>query len=216
MTAPPSCRNEARTDVRAVIFDLGNVLIDVAFERCLAVWSRHSGHPESELRARFHVDTAYERFERGEIDAGAYFESLRRGLDLRMSDSQFTEGWNAVLCGERPGAADAVAMAAERGPVFLLTNTNAVHESVWSAAHRVLLAPFTKRFVSSRMGCRKPEAAIYRRAIAAIGLPPESVLFLDDSGQNVEGALAVGIRAHRYDPRDDLSAVLAGCLSGKE
>ncbi len=201
-------------DPMAVVFDLGGILIDVDVGRCLAVWSRHSGLPAAELAGRFRIDAAYERFERGEIDAGAYYEALRRRLGVRLTDRQLEEGWNAVLGGERPGAGEAVAMAAARGPVFLLTNTNAVHESVWSTAHRALLAPFRDWFVSSRMGCRKPEPAIYRKVIEGVGLPPQRILFFDDAPENVAGALAAGIRAHRVETGEALPKAVGLALGG--
>lgn len=188
----------------AVIFDLGNVLIDVDFQRCLSILSRRSGVPESDLLNRFSIGAPYEMFERGEIDASAYFDSLRDILGIDLTDRQFAEGWNAVIRGERPGARKAVALARKLGPVFLLTNTNALHASVWLDQHKDLLEDFEKLFVSSEMGCRKPEREIYDRTVRHIGHPPHRILFLDDSAENVRGAMQYGIQAEQVTSPESL------------
>jgi putative hydrolase of the HAD superfamily len=48
----------------------------------------------------------------------------------------------------------------------------------------------------------KPDAAAYRLALDALGLPAGRVLFVDDQPRNVAGAEAVGLAAVRFDPTD--------------
>jgi len=51
---------------------------------------------------------------------------------------------------------------------------------------------------SCYVGLRKPELAIYRRALDILGSPPSRVLFIDDREENVAGAAAAGIMAIRF------------------
>jgi len=46
---------------------------------------------------------------------------------------------------------------------------------------------------SCYVGLRKPEAAIYKRALDILGRPAERVLFIDDRPENVAGATGVGM-----------------------
>ena len=46
---------------------------------------------------------------------------------------------------------------------------------------------------SSDIGVFKPNPEIFRRAIAALGLPPEETAFIDDSVRNLEAAAKLGI-----------------------
>jgi HAD superfamily hydrolase (TIGR01509 family) len=46
---------------------------------------------------------------------------------------------------------------------------------------------------------RKPEPAIYRRALDILGRPAERILFIDDRAENVAGAAAAGIKAIRFE-----------------
>jgi putative hydrolase of the HAD superfamily len=47
---------------------------------------------------------------------------------------------------------------------------------------------------SCYLGLRKPEVAIYRRALDILGRPAERVLFIDDRPENVAGATGVGMK----------------------
>ena len=47
---------------------------------------------------------------------------------------------------------------------------------------------------SCYLGLRKPEAAIYKRALDILGKPAERVLFIDDRPENVAGAVSVGMK----------------------
>jgi HAD superfamily hydrolase (TIGR01509 family) len=51
---------------------------------------------------------------------------------------------------------------------------------------------------------RKPEPAIYRRALDILGRPAERILFIDDRAENVAGAAAVGIKAIRFESAEAL------------
>jgi putative hydrolase of the HAD superfamily len=59
------------------------------------------------------------------------------------------------------------------------------------------------------LGIGKPEPGAYLAAAAALGLPPESVVFLDDLPENVDGARAVGMGAIRVTPGDAATAFRA-------
>jgi FMN phosphatase YigB (HAD superfamily) len=42
--------------IGAILFDLGNVLIDIDFFRCARLWSDHAGIPAHVLASRFRID----------------------------------------------------------------------------------------------------------------------------------------------------------------
>ena len=48
--------------------------------------------------------------------------------------------------------------------------------------------------------------------MADIGLPPEEMLFIDDSQRNVDAAIAAGLPALYYRPGDNLAALLEKAL----
>ncbi len=58
---------------------------------------------------------------------------------------------------------------------------------------------------------RKPQPAIYKRALDILGKPAERILFIDDRAENAQGAAAAGMKAIRFEGADglrrDLSAM---------
>lgn len=194
--------------VAALVFDLGNVLIDVDFFHCARRWGALAGIDPRQLAARFRVDCHYEAHERGEIDHRQYFAVLREQLAIDLADEVMAEGWNAIIGEALPGLAEAVVEAGRDLPCFVLTNTNRLHESAWGPRHKRLLAPMAGIFSSWRLGCRKPERAIFQRVIARIGHAPEQLLFLDDGAENVAGAAACGLQTVLVrSPADTLAAI---------
>jgi putative hydrolase of the HAD superfamily len=57
---------------------------------------------------------------------------------------------------------------------------------------------FEFAFSSCYLGLRKPEPAIYRRALDILGKPAKRILFIDDRTENVAGAVAAGFKAIRF------------------
>jgi putative hydrolase of the HAD superfamily len=57
---------------------------------------------------------------------------------------------------------------------------------------------------SCYLGFRKPEAAIYKRALDILGRPAGRILFIDDRTENVDGAEAVGLKALRFEGAEGL------------
>jgi putative hydrolase of the HAD superfamily len=185
----------ARDSVDALLFDLGGVIIDVDFNRALERWARHARCDPGALQARFAQDSHYARHERGEIDAAAYFASLRAALGIAITDEQFHDGWGALLGGEIAGMAALLQRAGDRLPLYLFSNSNAAHHEIWSRRYAGVLSRFRRVFVSYEIGKRKPEPEAFRTVAAAMGVAVSQIAFFDDSPENVEGARAIGMRA---------------------
>lgn len=191
--------------VRAVVFDLGRVLIDIQPGRCLAHWAQHANVPIDDLERAFSHDAQYERFERGEITFADYATHLRATLAVALPDDVLENGWNALLGDALPHAGEAIAVATARYPGFVFSNSNLTHEAVWRHTHADLLAPLERIFVSSSLGMRKPEARAYQAVADAIGVAPGAILFFDDLIENVSASRAAGYQAiHVRGPRDIL------------
>jgi HAD superfamily hydrolase (TIGR01509 family) len=58
---------------------------------------------------------------------------------------------------------------------------------------------FDHTFYSCDLGVAKPDPKYFRAILDKIGLPPESVLFIDDNHDNIAGARSVGLQAEHYD-----------------
>jgi putative hydrolase of the HAD superfamily len=193
----------------ALLFDLGNVVIDIDFNRVFARWAALAACDPALVRGRFSVDEACRRHEIGALSDNDYFASLRRSLGIDLTDAQFLDGWNALFVGEAPGISEALARAAPRIPLYAFSNTNPAHQTYWSTHFSGAVGHFRQIFVSSTIGLRKPDAAAFAFVVEAIGMPAERILFFDDSLINVEGARACGLQAVHVTSPADVAKTLA-------
>ncbi len=186
------------TDPDAIVFDLGNVLIGVDFERAFAHWADCSGQPVARLRARWRSDGALAAHERGELDDQSFFAHLDVLLGTHIGSHAIAAGWQAVFTGLiEPIVAELPALSARR-PLYLYSNTNAAHTPTWRSRFGDALLPhFRGVYLSHEIGRRKPDVTSFEWLARELGVPPERLLFLDDSPGNVAGARAAGWRAEQ-------------------
>ncbi len=188
-----------RAKVKAVLFDYGLVLTGppdpVAWEEMRAIL----GADEPAFQAaywRHRLD-----YDRGALTGPGYWEAVARDVQRRMMEPQLSMllqcdvalwtqpnqpmiEWAATLqrVGVRTGILSNLGDAMEAGVMGALG---------W-------MSEFAHHTFSHRLGIAKPEAAIYRHAAEGLGVPSESVLFIDDREDNVRGAEAAGMQAIRY------------------
>ena len=177
---------------RAVLLDLGGVLIHVRFERALAHWAAAAGRTPDAFAGRFSPDAAYERHELGELDFAGFADHLRARLGADLVD----------------GAAALVRGAARARALYLFSNTNAAHHAHWSREHAALLAPMHGVFVSHDIGARKPDPEAFRRVVSHIGVAAGEVAFFDDLADNVAGARRAGLMAWQVAGPADVARAL--------
>jgi glucose-1-phosphatase len=184
-----------RAAIRALMFDLGGVLIEVDFGRVMRAWAAAAGCDPVVLGQRFTFDEAYRQHERGELDACRYFASLRSSLGLHISDQEFAAGWNDIYPGIVDGMPALLAAAGQHHPLYAFTNSNPTHQREWSKRFARELSAFRSVFVSSELGLRKPDPAAFAAVAGRAGFQAREILFFDDTAENITGAQAAGMQA---------------------
>lgn len=194
--------------VEALLFDLGNVILDIDFRRTTQRWAEHAGCDAKQLWKRYRADESYRLHERGLLDDAGYFAVLREMLGIDISDEQFLDGWNATFIGPVEGAEQWIGPACAALPAYVFSNTNPAHERHFRANFASVLAPFRDVFTSPGIGLRKPDREAFEHVAHAMGTAPSRILFFDDLLANVEGARAAGLQAvHVRSNADTLAAL---------
>lgn len=194
--------------VQALLFDLGGVVLDVDFHRAFEHWQPVSRLSLEEIKAGFRFDAAYQQHERGEISAAQYFSHLSNTLQLQEGHARVAEGWNAILVGEISETLAMIQSARSQLPCYAFTNSNTAHQAAWSVMFPAVIQAFDRIFVSSDMGCRKPERRAFDHIARELKLPASAILFFDDLAENVAGAHAAGLQAvHVRGPADVRAAL---------
>jgi FMN phosphatase YigB (HAD superfamily) len=193
----------------ALLFDLGRVVLDIDFNRAVALWAGHAGCTPDDLVARFDRGDVYKGHERGHIDDATFFASQRTALGVDVPDEVFLEGWNAIFVGEMDGIAPLLARAKQHVPLYAFSNTNRAHEVHFSKHFAEVLGHFRELFLSSTIGLRKPDAAAYDHVVKAIGVPAQRIVFFDDLIENIDAARGRGLQAVHVTSTRDVADALA-------
>ena len=193
---------------RALLFDLGGVVVHIDFERALAAWGRHSRLAPAQLREHFQVDAPYRAHETGQLSDAGFFAHLRERLALQCGLEAIRDGWNAILVAEVEETARLIDALRGRVPCYAISNTNAAHVEQMERAFPALLRRFDRVFVSHEIGHRKPDAAAFEHVLREIGTPPAQALLFDDLAANVEAARACGLQAVLVRGPADVRAAL--------
>jgi len=201
-------RYKPKGEIQALLFDLGGVIIEIDFERVWARWARDACRPVDAIRRPIGRFEPYLRYECGAVTLEEYFESLRAAMDVALTDEQLLAGWNEIFVGEMRGIAALLERLRPRIPLYAFSNTNRAHEAFWSVEYAPVLSHFRQVFVSSTIGLRKPDKPAFDHVVGEMGVPASSILFFDDSLENVEGARAAGLKAEHVRNTAEIAAAL--------
>jgi len=182
---------------QAVIFDIGNVLIEwqperfydaeIGEDRRTAMFDAVDLHGMNDK-----VDTGHHFTETIYATADAYPEWR---AEIRMWHDRWIElatpaiDHSVRLMG---------ALQAKGVPVFSLTNFG-IQSYDYAAGFYPFLRQFDRDYISGHMGVIKPDVRIYEMVEADCGIPPEGLIFTDDRPDNITAAHARGWQTHLFE-----------------
>ena len=196
---------------KAIVFDIGGVLIGLDLPRGIRAFNEVLGYSRiSELLDPCHQKGIYGDFEGGLLSADEFRAKILEESRPGSKPEDVDRCVRQILLDITPETAAAVRSVYGRYPLYLLSNNNPIGmptclELMEKAGIGGL---YQDMFISSEMKMLKPSPEFYLEAIRRIGLPPEEILFIDDSRTNVEAARVLGIDAKWLEPGMPLSQLL--------
>lgn len=196
--------------IRAVISDLGRVVLwfdNGVFLRKLAA---RAGKPFEEVKAVVHGDLGLiRRFDGGAVSPAEFHAHVTAAVGADMTYQEFYEIYNDIFT-PNPSAIDVLSRVKAAGyKTLLLSNTDPERFAFVRRRFPEILF-FDGYVLSYELKLLKPDPAIYAAAAATAGCRPEECVFIDDMEENVKGAAAAGLSGILYRPETDIGAALAG------
>ncbi len=184
--------------IRALIFDIGNVLLPFDFNRALERIQARTHLPLSQLTQTHHpLQVSYES---GQITLTQFVERSIALTQFTGTHAEFVAAWKAIF-DENAAMFRLVERLHEHYPLYLLSNTSDLHADYFIAKYPIF-SSFSDSVFSYRVGCMKPERAIYEIAVRQFVVQPEETVFIDDLPANVAAARECGFHAIQYDHRN--------------
>ena len=196
---------------KAIVFDIGGVLIGLDLERGIQMFKEVLGYDRiSELLDPSHQKGIYGDFEGGLLSADEFRAEVLKESRPGSRPEDVDRCVRSILNPIKPETAAAVRSVFGRYPLYLLSNNNPIgmRNCLELMEKAGIGGLYEDMFISSEMKMLKPSPEFYREAVRRIGLPPEEILFIDDSLKNVEAARALGIDARWLEPGMPLSQLL--------
>jgi len=180
--------------IKAAIFDLGGVVLDVSHGNAADYWTQAVGVEPGKIQVQLKEGTCYASFERGEISPETFHQRVSADLGRPISYDDLLEGWNSVIRGVVPGVGELLAELSRTIRLAVLSNTNLLHAGFFMKRYAEIFDYFEKVFLSHEIGTRKPEPQSFQLVLDRLGLRAGETVFIDDKPGNVTVARQLGMK----------------------
>jgi len=183
--------------IRTIFFDLGNVLVTVNKEFAIQEIAKLPGISLPLVRQI--ADSQLEMdFEQGLLSIDKYMKTLYRdyGISEKITAESLIDIWQKPF-ELMPEVCRLIPVLKSQVKLILLSNTNDLHIRA-VRKKTTILDEFDDLVLSYKVKSRKPDQAIYYKALSVAKNRPEECLFIDDLIENILAARQIGIRSHQY------------------
>ncbi len=191
-----------RTAIKAVLFDMGNVLLNYNAYKAARQFAKACKVPLVRLWIHFFTSPVEKAYTRGEITSREFYRYSLKALKVPISYKTFCHYWNDIFW-ENKGMDALLRKLKKNYPLYLISNTNDLHFRHIKKKFK-LWKHFKMLFPSHEVGHRKPEREIYEKVLKKINFKPEETVFIDDVQKFVRGARNVGMHAIRFHNKKQL------------
>lgn len=188
-----------KDNIKNIVFDLGGVLVSLHPERCIDAFRKVGCGVLASYVEEHRTEDLFLDTELGRITQAEFCAAVRRLSLTDTSDSDIVWAWNELL-GDIPvrKLRHLACLRAEGYRLFLLSNTNVMHwtlcrDRLFTADGLKADSYFDRIFLSYEMRLAKPDAEIFRTALAEAGIRADETLFVDDREENCTAAASVGM-----------------------
>ncbi|MFB1021935.1 MAG: HAD family phosphatase [Vicingaceae bacterium] len=198
--------------IKNIIFDLGNVIIDLDTEATKQDFKFLYGPDYEEVMADLKERNVFKKFETGSISTQTFLNELA-SYDDNITFDEIKNAWSAMLLDIPEENYKILKKTKENYKTFCLSNTNKLHiDFIYKQLKSTkgvtnLNGFFEKVYLSHEVGKRKPNEDIFQLVLDNHNLVPSETLFIDDIKKHLVGAEKLGIRTLHMDEDMRLSDI---------
>jgi putative hydrolase of the HAD superfamily len=202
--------------MKALIFDMGGVLIDLDLEACKQAYRKLGFSEVDSVLDLCHQKGIFGQMEEGLVSADDFRNYILERSNPGVTVEQIDDALCHILVGIAPYKIELLHRLAAQYDIYMLSNNNPIamkrSGQMFKEAGFGLYTHFKKCYISCDMKALKPSEDFYKRVMEDIGLPSSEMLFIDDSQLNVDAAISAGLPAIYYKPGTDLDKLITDYL----
>ncbi|MFO7828298.1 MAG: HAD family phosphatase [Bacteroidales bacterium] len=185
--------------IKNIIFDLGNVIINIDGDRTVAAMKDLGFNDFQESYTLIRQSDLFDLLEKGLISPDQFRNELKSHFNQHVSSDELDKAWGAMLMDFPKKRIELIQKLQSKYRLFLLSNTNIIHYQKYNndlinQFGFELSSLFEKAYYSFDMGMRKPDLEIFKYVIRDSHLKPIETLFIDDAEANIESAKKLGLQ----------------------
>ncbi len=188
--------------IKNIIFDLGGVLLNIGYNNTSIAFKNLGIENFDEMFSQFKSNDLFEKLETGNISEDDFYKEIKKASPVALTDREINTAWDAMLLDFRIDSLNFLETLKDKYNIYLLSNTNAIHHRAFAITYQLETGKvslddyFIKAYYSHIVGLRKPNADIYEFVLADGNMKREETLFIDDSINNIETAIKLGLKTH--------------------
>ena len=191
----------------AIVFDLGNVLVDFDYSIAARRITARSTQPPENLDAFLSSSPALIQFETGLITRQAFFEQVRNVAGFLGDIEEFGKMFADIFTEISPMIALHAKLRRRGFKTYIFSNTNDL-----AIEHIRRNFPFFQNFdgyiLSYEVQAMKPDAPIYQALEQMTGKRGNEIIYIDDRAENIAGAVESGWRTILHESPEQTRAAL--------
>ena len=197
-------------DTETIIFDLGEVIIDLDSKRVIDQFQKQSDKSAEDIIRLISKSQDLIDYEVGKMTDAEFCQVVNELLSIELSQASFEAIWNSFLGIIKLDKLYLMLDLKEKFNVLILSNTNAIHQRAFDRRVGELIPSKTMAdmvhtaYYSHELGLRKPDPHIYQKVIDLQNLNPAKTIFFDDRLENITAAQDSGIQAIQVTYSDQI------------
>ena len=200
---------------KAVVFDLGKVLLEFDYGRAAAALAAQSDLPAAAIRALLDQSPLLFRMESGGMTSQDFFREVRQLAGLRHQEADFRTAFGDIFAEIPSMIALQQELRAGGVPTYIFSNTNDM-----AVEHIRRVYPFFAHFegyvFSHEAGAMKPAPLIYDAVERLTRLGGSDLLYIDDRAENIEAGKARGWQTILHSDHHATPAAVRRIMAGEE
>jgi glucose-1-phosphatase len=200
-------KNLAPQKIRAIIFDIGRVLVRLDIAGAMGgLAGRISLSPQETWTAIEH-DPSWRDWQEGRMTARDWQLHISRRLGVDITFEEFSAIWNRVLDATPLVDSSLLENLSKHYRLAVLSNTDPIHVAELEKKFDFFKF-FPQRIYSCVVGASKPSPIIFREALKACKVSADNALYIDDIPAYVEAARQLGMDGIVFESAEQLKSEL--------
>lgn len=204
-----------KNNLKGIIFDLGNVLIDVRWDLCLERLREKNPRIDIQFQNFFRDKLElFQNFEMGKISDEIFLSEIRDYIGSDLDTNALARNISDIFV-EKTAITSKLNKLSQNYKIYMLSNTSSMHKKFGWGDYD-FLKYFDRLFLSYEIGLIKPMNEIYEFVEKEICLNYDEFIYFDDIKEYIEGAKNRGWNAIHVTSEQNLIKALNENFSGMD